>query len=314
MHVINTIAPVVLIISVGICLRRVGFISREDYQPVMRLVYWVGLPCLLFYKTAQVTIRAGAAFDIFVVLLGGTVTSVVAAGLGCILLRFRKGARGVFLQGAYRGNLAYVGLPLILFSLAGSNVGGSGELEALAVVAIAPLIPLYNALAVVFLVADGQRQSGGDSVHWGTLLIRVVRNPLILACALGIGYSVTGWVLPVPLGRACATLGNMALPAALLGMGVTLTFSSLHGKLSPALAAALIKVGVAPVAGYLLASVLRLPLGQAQIAVLYLGCPTAVTSYVMAQQLGADDELARNIVVVSTLLAIPVLSVILVLF
>ena len=47
------------------------------------------------------------------------------------------------------------------------------------------------------------------------------------------------------------------------------------------------------------------------IAMLLLAMPTAVASYVMAQAMGADDTLASSIVMISTLLAIPVLSVIL---
>ena len=48
-------------------------------------------------------------------------------------------------------------------------------------------------------------------------------------------------------------------------------------------------------------------------ALLYLASPCAVTSYVMADQMGADKELAGSAIVLSTLLCLPVMALILLL-
>ena len=311
MHIFNTLAPIILIIAAGWFLRRFGFMTAEQYRPIMKLVYWVGLPCLLFVKTAQATVKLGDAWLIFLVLLTGMVVCVVLAMAVCVISGFREGSRGAFVQGSYRGNLAYVGLPLVLFSLADVAPRDSAALGALAVVAIAPLIPLYNAVAVIFLVADGQRQEDKGGRLWRHLVFKILSNPLILACALGIGFAQTGWELPLFVARSCQTLGSMALPLALLGIGVSLTFSGVRSRAVPALTASLLKVGMAPLAGVAVAHALRLGAHQTQIALLFLACPTAVTSYVMAQQMGADDELAGSIVVTSTLLALPAIALIL---
>jgi len=47
------------------------------------------------------------------------------------------------------------------------------------------------------------------------------------------------------------------------------------------------------------------------MALIFLACPSATVTYIMAQQMGADDGLAANIVVLSTLLALPSLAVVL---
>ena len=49
------------------------------------------------------------------------------------------------------------------------------------------------------------------------------------------------------------------------------------------------------------------------IVLLYLACPAAVTSYVMADQMGADKDLAGAIVVLSTFYAFPAMAVVLLL-
>ena len=71
MNIINTIMPVFLVIGVGACLRRTGFLSAEFVKRLMRLVYWVGLPCLLFYKTAGASYDYQAAGKTFLVVLIG---------------------------------------------------------------------------------------------------------------------------------------------------------------------------------------------------------------------------------------------------
>ena len=47
------------------------------------------------------------------------------------------------------------------------------------------------------------------------------------------------------------------------------------------------------------------------VAMLFLGCPTAVVSWVMAEQLDGDHHLAAGAVVLSTLLSMITLAVIL---
>ena len=50
------------------------------------------------------------------------------------------------------------------------------------------------------------------------------------------------------------------------------------------------------------------------VALLFLASPCAVTSYVMADQMGADKELAGSAIVLSTLLCLPVMAVLLLVF
>ena len=67
MYVINTLAPVFLVIALGALLRRSGLLSADLVGGITRLAYWVGLPALLFYKIAtapQIDFAVGGAFVI----------------------------------------------------------------------------------------------------------------------------------------------------------------------------------------------------------------------------------------------------------
>ncbi len=307
MNVINIIAPVFLVMAVGAILRRTGFLSAEFVKKLMRLVYWVGLPCLLFYKTAGASYDYQAAGKTFLVVLSGMIACIIAGYVAALLLRVEGRAIGTFVQGAFRGNLIYVGLTIILFSFTDSGGFDVGRMETIAVLVLAFIVPIYNIAAVVVLLAS--RHKIGREALVKTLR-GIVTNPLLLACVAGILYSTVFPELPRTVSRACAAMGQMALPLALLGIGATLVETRAFGQGFLALGSSVIKVAVAPVAGLAAARLLGLGPGETRIALLFLACPTAISSYVLVDQLGGDKGLSAAIVVLSVLLSMVSLSVV----
>jgi predicted permease len=69
-------------------------------------------------------------------------------------------------------------------------------------------------------------------------------------------------------------------------------------------------VALTPLLGLACARLLGIDGPALVIALLFLACPTAVASYVMADQLGGDAELAGRIVILATLLSGPALAVV----
>lgn len=310
MIVVNILAPIFLLIGLGLVLRRQGFASEEFFRSLNRLIYWVALPALLFTKTASALPQLNAAVGIITVLLAGMLVCIAVGYLLAWRLGLEKRSTAAFVQGAYRGNIAFVGLPVVLYAL--TAVGqGTPEVEALVLLALAPVIPVYNVAAVIVL-AGATPAGAGHSWQQATVVLRsIVTNPLIIACLAGLAVAYSGLVLPDVLTRTLDLLGELALPGALLAMGASLRLRAIRTGGIVATAASLVKVLVAPLTGWLLAPVIGLTGPPLMIALLLLAMPTAVASYVMAQAMGADDTLASSIVMISTLLAIPVLSVIL---
>lgn len=306
MFILDTLAPVALMVLLGWYLRRIGMVHQALFKETNKLVYFVGIPCLLFVKSATAQVAAGAAFRVFAVLATVAATVAALAWLLTRVLRLPTGQRGVFVQGAFRGNLAFVGLPVVLYSLEGLDAAGP-DAEALAVLAIAPLVPLYNVLSVVFLLTD-THPDAEDRPSSGGMVLEIVRNPLVLACVLGLLWSLLGWPLPTALDRTCAGLGQMALPLALLGLGANLNVQGLKGNVVIAALAAACKLVLGSTVGWFVAGALGLPPNDRLVAILYLGCPTAVVSYVLSEQLGGDLQLSSDIIVLTTLLALPGLA------
>ena len=173
------------------------------------------------------------------------IVSIILGYLVALLLRLPRVSVGAFVQGAYRSNLAYVGLPVVLLSLAASHSQPMSGGDSLAVLAIAFLIPVYNLTAVVVLLAGRPMEPGAG--HAARQILRaMVTNPLVLSCAAGLLFVAFGWKLPPVIRQTCATLGQMGTPLALLSIGASLTFASLRYQIVPTSAASLIKVAARP--------------------------------------------------------------------
>jgi predicted permease len=249
----------------------------------------------------------GRAFSIFLVLFAGMILCIIIGYSVAFFLRLSRGSVGTFVQGAFRGNLAYVGLPLVLFVLQEMGEGTS----AIAFLVIAPLIPLYNAGAVFVLVTSREGKDESFKRQIKSILIRTTTNPLFLSVTAGLLWSLTGWSIPLCAARTLEGIGKMSLPLALLGVGASLNFESLRGRIGHCVASAVIKVGIAPLLGYLIGMLIGLAQTELRIVMIYLACPTALASFVMAEQMEGDHLLASGIIVMTILLAIPALSIIL---
>lgn len=307
-QVVGTLAPLLMLAGLGALLRRIGFLSPAVLRETNRLLFWVALPATLFVETAEAEIQGDAALRVFLVLLAGMIACLILGYLAAWLLHVPRGALGAFVQGSYRSNLAYVGLPVVTLALAAANGEPTQATKSLAVLALAFMVPIYNLTAVVVLLT-ARPAAGSPGQGLRQLLVALATNPLVLACAAGLLCALFGWKLPPVLRQTCATLGQMSTPLALLGIGASLTLPAVRHNLSRATAAALIKVGWAPAVGFLVASLLRLSPVELRVALIFLACPTASASYIMAEQLGSDGKLAANIIVLSTLLAVPALAV-----
>ncbi|NLF23295.1 MAG: AEC family transporter [Lentisphaerae bacterium] len=303
--VAESLLPVLLMIVLGACLRQCRFLPEVCFQGLNKLAFWVGLPCMLFLEISGARVEGGAALRIAATLL---LVSLAAGVLGwgvALALKLPTPSLRVFVQGAFRGNLAYVGIPVVYYALSASP-----DARAVAVLALAPTIPVFNVACVLLLLQPGQ---GSRLRRAARALAEIARNPLILACVLGMLALWQGWMLPPPLRRTVEGVGRLGLPAALLALGASLSLRHVQGKKLPVFFSALIKVAVAPVIGYTIGRALGLTGVNLLITMLYAATPTAVASYVMADQMGADRELAAAIIVVSTLLAFPALALVLLL-
>jgi predicted permease len=307
---LSVLAPTFLMIAFGAALLRSGFVSPEFLREGNRVVYWFGLPALLFNELASSSFAVGPAKQMFGAMLAATVILIVASYLIAWSLRLPASSTGTFVQGAFRGNLAFVGLPIV-YSLPDAPYVNGLSVRAVTVMTIGPMMVVYNVVGIVVLLAsqlDVRRLTGKY------LLRQIVTTPPLLAVVAGLAYAATGWPWPKVLHDTFDALSELALPLALLGIGGAMVSTPFGGVWRAPLSAALLKTVAAPLLGWLCGHWMGLGALELKLVMVLLATPTAVISYTKVVELEGSPALASGSIVFSTLLSIAALAVILATF
>jgi len=300
--VLDSLLPIFLIIGLGAVLTSRGFLTPEFLKNLNRLAYYIGMPGLLFVSVSTATLQGIRPICVSTVILGASFGALIAGYVFARMLRLPGASTGTFVQSCFRSNLAFVGLPLVLhiFNQPGAPATPEEIIPTVAV-AIAPIMICYNILAVIVLVSSHQRI---NSQSMQMMILQIVTNPLVIAVAAGLLAATFSLRLPGPIESTVKSVGGLAIPAALLGVGGTIVQAPLRAQLKPALAAALTKVALMPLVGLAFARLLHLPLLDAAIACMLCATPTAAASFIMSMQLRGDPAIASSSIALSTLLSV----------
>jgi predicted permease len=273
----------------GALLARLGWLSDHLNDRISRLSFRYGLPLMLFAGAAGVDYASLLTATYLLAGVIGTLLVVTLSWFYSIWRGHPLRERGIFVQGAYRSNLAIMGLALCI-----SAYGQQGA--QLAALAVAVMTSLYNIL-IVFLLNN---TLGGTSSPRAAVL-GVVRNPLIIGIAAGVALSVSGLPIPAVVKPAGAWLSAFFLPLMLICIGGAMKLGELRNSGALAWESTLWRLLVAPAIVVGLAMVLGVrgpPLG---VLFLLVGAPAAASGYIMVVAAKGNGVLAANIVVLSTL-------------
>jgi len=310
MYILNVLMPVFLVIALGAVLRRAKFVSDETLGQMSRLAYWVGLPCVLLLKVSQVSFNGAASLETFWLVLIGMVASLLAGAAVVLALRLPRRQVGAFIQACFRGNLAFVGLPVVVSAftvLPDTPPDALVRAEQTIAFTLGPIVPCYNIAAVLVLLACQHRL---DTRAVRTMIVQVATNPLLVSCVAGVGLSLSGLALPDAITRTLETVGQFALPVALLCVGGKIAATKIGGHFRLPALAAIVKLTVGPAVGFVVAAWIGADRVETGVALIMLACPTAVASFVLTEQLGGDASLSAGAVVVSTVLSVVALGVV----
>jgi predicted permease len=304
--ILNTLAPVFLLVALGAVLQRTEFVSVNFLREANRVTYWLGLPALLLSQLAGSFQEAAGAKPMLGAMLTATVLTIVTGYLAAWAMRVPEAAAGTFVQGAFRGNLAFVGLPII-FTLPDAALGAGLTVRSAAVITVAPMMVFYNVAAVgVLLVSQ-------HPISWKMVrpfLKQLATTPPLLATIAGVSFALMGWKLPASVDKTFASLGEMALPLGLLGVGGSIVTSRLGGAWRRPLASALVKTVAGPALGWAVGRGLGLGALELKMVMILMACPAAIVSYTMALEMKGDEAIASGAIVLSVVTSLVTLAVI----
>jgi malonate transporter and related proteins len=289
--ILDALLPVFAVIVLGYLFRRMAFPGEAFWPLAARITYYAFFPALLVQSLARARLTGLAV----VPMAGALMLAVLLVAALLIaarrVLRLDNPALTSVVQGSIRPN-TYVGL-----AGAAALFGETGL--ALAAIAIAALVPLVNVLSVATLTRYG---AGGNASLRATA-VATLRNPLIIACAIGIALNLLGLGLPGRIDEIVDIFGRAALPLGLLTVGAGLTFRAAHASAYPVLLASGVKLVVLPLLALALCGLFGVTGPALAIAGLFAALPCAPTAYILAQQLGGDVRLMAIILTAQTMLA-----------
>jgi malonate transporter len=277
--------PDFLLIALGVALARSRAFDAGFWSGLERLVYFVLFPALLFRSLAISPRGLADAGTLAVVGLGFTLAGMLLSALAAPLFRLPHPTFAACFQCGFRFN-TYVALA------AAARLGGADGTATMSLL-IGILVPVVNVAAVTML-ARGQ----------GTrVLALILRNPLVIACVLGIGWNALHLPLPALPAHILELLAAAALPLGLLAVGAGLRLSRTTLPLPAVAWWTVVKLVAVPAVAVVLARALNLPPLERQVAVTLAAVSTAPSAYILAVQMNGTGVPVALLISSGTLIA-----------
>lgn len=305
---VNAVLPIVLLIIFGYILKRMGMLTAEFLSVGNRLVFRVLLPAMLFYNVYSID-SLDEIEPAFVLYGIGAVIVIFFLAISVTCAFTKDGAKcGALIQAMFRSNYAIIGIPLAASLFGDKGAAAAGVMSAFCV-------PTFNVLGVITLsVFNGSEKKGKPDVR--KILLGIIKNPLIIGTVAGIAVvGIRGIFVKAGIGfrlsditflyKTLENVKSICTPFALMVLGGRFEFSAVSRLWKEIVFGTVIRTVAVPVLGLAGAYFLVPGLGGEHFAV-YMGVfatPAAVASAVMAAEMGADGELAGQLVVWTSLVS-----------
>lgn len=289
-----------IIVLVGWAARRWAGLPENAEEVIGRVVYFVLNPCLLYVVMSGADLRVLFSEPLLV----SAATAALIFGLYPLIVRGRD--KGTTIMGSLAAgyvNANYIGIPIATYVL------GDAAL-------VVPIVIMQMLVVTPLVLSLLERVTTGHASVRSTVLA-ALRNPMIIAVALGVLASVIGFRLPTVLADPLTTIGHAAVPMVLIAFGM-----SLNGRrvLAPGpdrfgtIVAVALKTAAMPAVAFLLALALRLPHAETYAVTVLAALPTAQNVFVYGQRFETGLAPARDAIFLSTLACAPALLLIALLF
>lgn len=293
--------PFFALIGLGYGAARRGFFGPEATAALTKFVFYFALSAMLLRFSSRLDLAAVWDSNLVLAYLAGTM-AVYLLGFGGALLR-QRGLEEAAVEGqcAAIGNTGFLGVPMLTMIFGEAAIGP-------VMLALAVDLIVFSSLIVIVITA--RRDGRIRLATLGAVAKGLVANPMIVSIALGLGWSATGWAMPVPVDATFALLGAAATPGALFAIGASLADRSAE-RLSVAGWLSFAKLVLHP-AAVALAALVLIPVEPfaAGMLIAVAAMPVAGNVYMLAAHYGVAPQRASSAILVSTVAAIVTLSLV----
>lgn len=283
---LNNLLPVFLAAGTGYLL---SWWQPVNPRSISQVTFYIFSPCLVFTLLIDSQLSAG---DIASVIAFSTLTFAVvglAAWLLSRILRFERTVMAAVLLTSMLMNAGNFGLPVILFSFDDERTLAYASLYFVTMIILS-----YTAgVIIASLGKTGLREA----------LLNLLKLPTLYALILAVILMRTGWSLPESVERSVSILGQAAIPASLVLLGIQFQKMRWNTKVLPIVLANGLRLVFAPAAALALSLVFSLNEPARQAVVAQAGMPAAVLTIVLATEYDVEPALVTATVFLTTLLS-----------
>ncbi len=299
--VITGFAIIATVIATGYLLGRTGSLGENGREVLTRLAFSVATPALLFTTLAEADLTLVFSPSLLVTAIGTFATCGLFVAVGA-LRRWGVGRVTIGALCSSYVNAGNLGIPIAVYVLGDASL-------------VAPVLLFQQLLLtpVALTVLDLTTAGTGRRTPWQRVTTPF-RNPVVIGSLAGVAVAASGWTPPGELLEPAVLIGNMAVPAVLLAFGISLRGSALPGRgaeRGPVLLSVALKSVVQPAIAWAVAAWLfRLDATDQLNVVVVAALPAAQNLFTYAARYDVAVRLARESILLSTLAAVPALTLI----
>lgn len=287
--------------------------ARVVQRGVTPLIYWITTPCLMVVLVSRSDVREIVGLYTPLALAVALITGGVFAGAGMLLGRRSRDVVAGAMSSSYV-NAGNIGVPIAVYM-----VGTTAPVVSVLLAQLLVLAPLYLTLFGLSPSAepeDGaasgqqvrQRRSRGRAI-FGSML-----NPVTVGVLIGGALSLLEARPPAPIWEPLRMLGEASIPLMLLIFGMALRQErpfSVRERVFDGVLGTVCKVVLMPALAWVIGGPLLGLEGQELLGVVIMAAlPTAQNVHVFSVQHGMETTVVKDVIVASSVLALPVVLLI----
>lgn len=295
--VIEGFSVVWLVIMVGWFVGRRKLLGENAPMVLSRLSFFVASPALLVQTLAGANLASVFAGPLWVAACSALATAGILLLIARCWLKRPLAESLIAAMSSSTANAANLGIPIAAYVL-----GDAALIAPVLVFQLAFYTPFY--LMLLDALASGRR------VTVVRMVLQIITNPMIVGTAVGLVLAATGWQLPRLVAEPLDLIAGAAIPAILIAFGMSLgttkPLSAGDHRRADILLASGFKLLLHPLLAYLLGQFAFGLSGAALFAVVVAASlPTAQNVFVTAQRYQLGVAVAKDTVLITTILAIP---------
>lgn len=293
----NTVLPLFLIIIAGFLFSKTRAASVYWIDVLNKFALWIGFPALVIHSLTKLDLAGSDVSDL--------VLYNSAFIVGCILLAYPFSAlfgltnlqrRTLFLIFAF-GNVAYLGIPVLQAAI-GDDI--------LPVAAILSAVYLFWLLTLGLILVEVH---GEGKMETSTLIVSLLKNPLLLSVIIGIAIAAFHIPLPEAIGKTISMFAGSVTAVVLFSLGIFLGYQKRGDSKEWGVTAAFVVLTmiIFPAAFWFILRRTGLPAAYMHASILDAAMPLGLTPYALSQQYHLDTPFAARLVVLATISSMVIL-------